>query len=93
MAAPRVDPTRPGTPAQDRNRPGPLGTITVFGAKGLETAASVVDRFELQEAARVVLPERRRLSACLRCLVDGAGAVDVWHSPSTGRARLGGLVV
>jgi hypothetical protein len=47
-------------------------------------------RYELQSAARVLLPGER-VAGCLRWVQDGSASVDVFHIIETQSARFGGL--
>jgi hypothetical protein len=48
-------------------------------------------RFRLLDQARRVLPENKRLNACMRATAVGAGYVLTMHDPATGSANYRGL--
>lgn len=58
----------------------------------LDTVARRLERFELQEAARKLLPDER-VSACLRMFGFGKRVVEVWHSQQAQVAHYKGLAV
>jgi Replication protein len=77
---------------------GTSGKLSAAQAQpGLETAerryATLRRRFELQAAARRLLPREHAIQQCLRSPIPGVQWVEMWHvpAPETGRAPRGVL--
>lgn len=71
-----------------------LGIYTEFASR-IERYNSLSEhgkRYRLQSTARHILHPNRRLEVCNRVMVQGEEWVKIKHSPSTGKAKYGGLM-